>query len=320
MKVYEAYELAIKMGISKDPRSEDDIEGILKEAREKYDDTPDEDKELFDMERLWNPYADCRFSYGEDQARDIDADTMMWGVDIGSAEVILADRLREKGQRIDALIGHHPLGKSRTLFPQVMGMQADMFESIGIPINIGEGIMRPRTEEVLRNMMGLNYNQAADAARLLDIPLMNIHSAADNMVQDYLTNLMDETRPRTLGDITNALMKEPEYRIAAKSNSLPKIMVGNKDSRCGKVLVKMTGGTSFSKDMYEPLARAGIGTVVCMHFPESHYDSAREAHVNLVISGHMSSDSLGINLICDGWADHGIDVIPCSGFTRCPRN
>ncbi len=319
MKVYEAYELAIRMGMSKDPRSQEEVQRVLDEAREKYDDTSDEDKELFDTERLWNPYADCRFSYGADAAKDIDAERLMWGVDVGPSEVILADRLREKGQRIDALVGHHPLGKSRTLFPQVMGMQADMFESEGVPINIAEGIMRPRTDEVLRNMMGLNYNQAVDAARLLDIPLMNIHSAADNMVQDYLTNFFEQERPRTLGDITKALMKEPEYRLAAQSNSWPKIMVGSKDSRCGKVLVKMTGGTSFSKDMYKPLADAGIGTVVCMHFPESHYDAAREAHVNLVISGHMSSDSLGINLICDGWADHGIDVIPCSGFTRCAR-
>ncbi len=320
MKVYEAYELAIRMGMDKDPRPEEELRRILDEAKEKYDETPDEDKELFDEERLWNPYADCRFSYGADAARDIDADTMMWGIDVGPAEVILADRLREKGRRIDALVGHHPLGRSRTLFPQVMSMQSDMFEYNGVPINIAEGIMRPRTDDVLRNMMGLNYNQAADAARLLDIPLFNVHTAADNMVQDYLTNFIEQENPRTLGDITKALMREPEYRIAAKSNSLPRIMVGSKDSRCGKVLVKMTGGTSFSKDMYKPLADAGIGTVIGMHFPENHYDAAREAHVNLVISGHMSSDSLGINLICDGWADHGIDVIPCSGFTRVERN
>ena len=319
MKIYEAYEMAIKLGMSEDPRPEREIREIFEAARREYDSAGDSEKELFDPERLWNPYEDCRFSCGSEEARDMDAETFMWGIDIGTGEVLLADRLREKGRRIDALVGHHPLGSSRVLFPKVMSMQADMYHSAGVPINVAEGIMGPRTDEALRNMMGVNHNQAVDAARLLGIPLFNIHSAADNMVQAYLTRLFESREPRTLGDIVDVLMGEPEYRIAARSNARPKIMVGRKDSRCGRILCKMTGGTSGPKSMYEALSRAGIGTVVGMHFPDSHYDAAREANVNLVVSGHMPSDSLGINLICDRWADHGISVIPCSGFIRCER-
>lgn len=316
MKVYEAYELAIKLGMSKDPRPREEIDLALSEARKRYDSS--DDKELFDEEALWNPYQDCRFSNMAAESKDIDADTLMWGIDITTGEVLLADRLRGK-RRIDALVAHHPIGRSRVLFPEVMSMQADMYHSVGVPINVAEGIMGPRTSEALRNIMGVNHNQAVDAARLLGIPLFNIHSAADNMVQDYLTNLFDQSRPRTLDDIITVLMKEPEFREAAKSNARPKVMVGRGDNRCGRILCKMTGGTSGPKSMYEALSRAGIGTVVGMHFPESHYDAAKEANVNLVVSGHMPSDSLGINLICDAWADHGIDVIPCSGFIRCSR-
>ncbi len=320
MKVYEAYRMAIELGMSKDPRPEDEVKRVLEEAEREFDKADDDAKELFDRERLWNPYQDCRFSYGSKEAEDIDAETLMWGIDIGTGEVLLADRLREKGRRIDALVAHHPLGSSKVLFPEVMSMQADMYHSCGVPINVAEGIMGPRTDEALRNIMGVNHNQAVDAARLLGIPLFNVHSAADNMVQWYLTELFERERPRTLGDIVSVLMREPEYREAAKSNARPKIMVGRKDARCGKVMCKMTGGTSGPKSMYEALARAGVGTVVGMHFPESHYDAAREANVNLVVSGHMPSDSLGVNLICDRWEDHGISVIPCSGFIRCSRN
>ena len=74
------------------------------------------------------------------------------------------------------------------------------------------------------------------------------------------------------------------------------------------------------KEIYEKFAIAGVGTVVGMHFPESHIEEARKNNINIVISGHMSSDSLGINLICDVWEREGIDVIPCSGFTRHSRN
>jgi len=318
MKIQEAYRLAVETGMSKDIRSKEDLDAILKDAGKAYSSLPDDRKELYDTERLWNPYADTRLSYCADE--DIEAVRMMWGIDIGPAEVILADRLREKGETVSAVVAHHPLGTARTRFPEVMKVQEDMYCEVGVPINIAEGLMRPRMDEVFRNVMGLNYNQAVDAARLLGISIMNIHSPADNMVQAYLTEFFEREQPRTLGDLTDCLYKEPEFRFAAKCNSPPTIAVGSRGNRCGKIMCKMTGGTSSPATIYEKLADAGIGTVVAMHFPDNHYEEARKNNVNLVISGHMSSDSLGVNLICDEWERHGIEVLPCSGFTRYSRN
>ena len=39
----------------------------------------------------------------------------------------------------------------------------------------------------------------------------------------------------------------------------------------------------------------------------------------MVVSGHMSSDSLGINLIADEWQKKGLGVLPCSGLIRVSR-
>ncbi len=320
MKLYEAYELAIRTGMSADPRPDSEVRKVLDDARESYEKMPDDRKELFDPERLWNPYQDCRFSVMAEEAKEIEAETLMWGVDIGAAEVLLADRLREKGKAISAVVGHHPIGTARTCFPEVMWMQADMYHGAGVPINVSEGLMKGRMDEVLRGVMGSNYNQGADAARLIGIPLFNVHSPSDNMVQRHMEQMFEESDPRTLGDLIDRLYREPEFRQAAKYNSPPKIMVGTKDGRCGKILCKMTGGTSGPKEIYEKLAQAGVGTVVGMHFPESHLEEARKSNVNLVISGHMSSDSLGINLICDVWEKEGIGILPCSGFTRFSRN
>lgn len=320
MKIYEAYELAIRTGMENDPRPDSEVRKVLEDAREAYDKLPDDRKELYDPERLWNPYADCRFSVMAEESRELEAERMMWGIDIGPAEVLLADRLREKGETISAVVAHHPLGTARTCFPEVMWMQCDMYHEAGVPINVSEGLMKGRMEEVLRGVMGSNYNQAADAARLLGIPLFNVHSAADNMVQRYMTGMFERSEPKTLGDIVDTLYTEPEFRLAARYNSPPKIMVGSKGSRCGRIVCKMTGGTSGPKEIYEKFAQAGVGTVVGMHFPESHLEEARKNNVNIVISGHMSSDSLGVNLICDVWEREGIDVLPCSGFTRFSRN
>ena len=320
MKVYDAYRMAIEAGMSKDPRPQSEVRRVLDRAKETYDGLPADRKDIYDMERLWNPYADSRFSALSEEAKDIEADTMMWGIDIGPAEILLADRLREKGRTVSAVVAHHPIGIARTRFPEVMNVMPDMFHSVGVPINVAEGLVAPRRDEVLRGVMGSNYNQGADAARLLGIPLFNVHSPADNMVQDHLTRLMEEKCPYRLKDVVDALYTQPEMREAARCNSPPTIMVGSEESRCGKVMCKMTGGTSFSKETYEKLADAGVGTVVAMHFPDSHYEEARKNNINLVISGHMSSDSIGVNLICDVWEREGIDVLPCSGFTRFSRN
>ncbi|WP_400240108.1 hypothetical protein [Methanomethylophilus alvi] len=320
MKIYDAYKLAIQTGIDHDPRPRSEIDLVLSKAKKAYDALDDDKKELFDTESLWNPYYDCRFSWGEDIAKEKEAQRLMWGVDISTAEVLLADRLREKGEEIDAVVCHHPLGKSRNPFPKVMWMQTDIYHDCGVPINVAEGLMKPRMDEVLYNVGGDNFNRAADAARLLGIPMFNIHSAADNMVQEYLENKIKEAEPKRLQDVIDLLMTEPEYRYTAKLNDPPKIIIGDKESRCGGIIAKMTGGTSGPTGIYEELAKAGVGTIVGMHFPNSAVEACRKCHMNMIISGHMSSDSLGINLICDVWEKHGIEVFGTAGFSRFSRN
>ena len=81
----------------------------------------------------------------------------------------------------------------------------------------------------------------------------------------------------------------------------------------------MTGGTSGPKDIYEKLAQAGVGTAVFMHIPEAHLEEARKHHLNVVIAGHVASDSLGMNLLADQLEERGVKVTPCSGFIRARR-
>ena len=317
MRLIDCYKLAIEAGMKNDPRPKSEIDRILNDSKETYDKLEDDKKEFYDLERLWNPYADSRLSFGD---HDTKVNKLMWGIDIGTGEIVLADRLREKGTDISAVVGHHPLGLGRSPFPEVIGMQADMYHYAGIPINIAEGLIDKRVDEVHRSVMASNYNQSVDAARLLNIPLMNIHTPADNMVQRFLEDLFKKEDPKYVGDIIDLLMTIPEYRIASKQNSPPEIIAGKKKGRAGKIIFKMTGGTSGPKEIYEKMADAGVGTAVGMHFPDSHIDEAKKYNINIVIAGHMSSDSLGINLIADIWEKKGIETIPFSGLIRVSRN
>ena len=81
----------------------------------------------------------------------------------------------------------------------------------------------------------------------------------------------------------------------------------------------MTGGTSGSEDAYSKLATAGVGTLVVMHIGEKHRKEAEKNHVNVIIAGHMASDSLGMNLILDEIAKQGVEILTCSGLTRVQR-
>ena len=316
MKLSDAYRLAIETGRKNDPRPVSEVEKVLSDAKESYDKTDAEKRQYFDQERLWNPYADSRFSFGD---KDAEVSKVMWGIDIGTGEVLLADRLNEKGAGIGAVVAHHPLGLARTPFPEVMWLQTDMYCSAGVPVNVAESLMGPRVEEVLRAVLPANYNQAVDAARLLNIPIMNIHSPADNCVQRFLEKEFEDDPAYRVSDIIDHLMRIEEFQRATKFNSAPKVVVGSKSARCGKVIFKMTGGTSGPKEIYEALAHAGVGTVVGMHFPESHIEEAKKHHINMVVSGHMASDSLGVNIIADEWQKNGLEVLPCSGLIRVSR-
>ncbi len=320
MKIYDAYRMAIEAGMKRDLRPQSEVRKILEDAQAVYDSLPEDRKELFDPERLWNPYADSRFSFGSDVAKEIEAHRFMWGIDITPSEIMIADRLRERGERIDAVIAHHPNGTSKTPFPEVMMQMTAMFRNMGVDADKAHELVKDRMDQVLRNMQGFNYNQTADAARMFNIPFFNIHAPADNMVEEYMVKKMEELQPNTLQDIVDSLYSEPEVRAATRSNSPPIILAGKPDDECGKIMVKMNGGTSYSKETYQALADAGVKTIIAMHYPDDHYDKAKEAGINLIISGHMASDSIGVNLICDLWEKEGIEVIPCSGFTRFSRN
>ncbi len=115
-------------------------------------------------------------------------------------------------------------------------------------------------------------------------------------------------------------MEIPEYHDAARLNAGPRILVGSRRRKAGKIFVDMTGGTDGAKDIYESLAHGGINTVVGMHLSEEHRKEAEKHHVNVVIAGHIASDTFGMNLLLDSVLfGEQVTVLECSGFRRFPR-
>lgn len=317
MNIQEIFDLAIETGIDNDPRGRAKIERILKKQKEEYKELPEKKKKDFDTDKLSNPYSDSGIHYGVENK---DVKRILVGIDIGPAEVLLAKELERQGKKIDLIIAHHPEGKALTNLHEVMDIQTDVLEQAGVPANISEKIMEDRLRQVSQGISAINHYQAVDTARLMDIPLMNIHTPADNSVWKFVSDYIAKKKPETVGEIIEALKEIPEYKEASERNAGPVIFAGSERSRAGKIVVTgMTGGTSGSEKIYEKMGQYGIGTEIGMHIPEKHREEAAKHYMNIVIAGHMASDSLGLNLIMDKLEDSGIEIIPCSGYIRHKR-
>jgi putative NIF3 family GTP cyclohydrolase 1 type 2 len=181
--------------------------------------------------------------------------------------------------------------------------------------------MEGRAKEIERRLMPANHARSVDAARLLNLPFMCLHTPADNMVANHLQNLFDDKKPYRLEDIIELLRDIPEYRNAEKYNAGPKILLGSDTRKAGKIFVDMTGGTEGARDILRSLSQSGVNTVVGMHMSEEHRKEAEQHHINVVIAGHIASDNLGLNLLFDRViGDRQIGMLECSGFGRVLRN
>lgn len=317
MKLTDIYQAAIECGIKNDPRGEKEIKRLLSIEKKKFDKLDAKEKESFDPEKLVNPYADSRISY--DSGEKVQG--VLVGIDVDTAEMLLADRLREKGEKINAVIAHHPVGLAYAKFYEVMDMQADIFSSFGVPISASEDLTEKRKKDVGEKVMASNHFKAVDSARLLNFSLMNFHTPADNCVASFLQSRFDREKPSDLGAIIDMLMEEKEYSEAAKRGAGPVILVGGKERRVKKVMVDMTGGTEGAKEIFAKLSAAGVDTMVGMHFSDEHKKAIQAANMNAVIAGHIASDNLGVNIVLDHVEKkHGaLKVCEAGGFIRVKR-
>lgn len=317
MKLREMYDTAVGMGIEADPRGRKGVESYLAMTKRRFDALPEYRKAVFDKEELTNPFIDTRVYVGDP---DTEVGCIMAGIDMNVGEVLLADRLREKGHTVDAIYTHHPEGWGLVKLDKVMEMQADIWASFGVPITAGEMLMDERRTEVRRRLMPANADQAIDAARLLGIPFFSAHTPTDNLVTRHLTRFFAEREPLLVDDVCKLLYEIPEYRLAAQKGAGPYITDEIAGKRAGRVFVDMTGGTEGPVKIIEKLADTGVGTIVGMHMGPELFKAADEHNVHVVIAGHMSSDSLGINLLMDEYERHGVKITPTSGLIRVRRD
>lgn len=285
MKLSHFYSQVIKFGKERDPRKKSRI----------------------------SSFEDTALLYGEP---DTEIKKIMVGIDIDTGELLLADRIR-KAEGLDLVISHHPEGRAHAAFYEVMQLQVDMLVRVGIDKKVAQALIDERKFEVERKVLPQNHMRSTDAARLLDMPFMCVHTPADNHAASFIENLMQKEKPKKVEGILDILAGIPEYKEAAGENSGPRIILGNPRRAVGKIFVEMTGGTEGPKEAYDKMYKRGIRTLVSMHLSEEHFKKVKDANLNVVIAGHISSDTLGLNLLLDRIEkEEKLETINCSGFRR----
>src|SRR5438093_7610563 len=224
-------------------------------------------------------------------ARDVRK--VLFGIDVDAADLLFA---KEKGY--DLVIAHHPTGGSAVLgLPEVFAKHASILTSHGVPKEAADAAVQEMQEEREPRVHAENYDHLPSMARMIGIGLMCIHNPCDEIgrrVMDEALRAQLPEKPR-VRDAVAVLESMPEFRSA-----LTRIVVrmGTTDHPLGKWAVHHGAGTNGGV----PVARAafdhGIDTVFYIHIDAGALRRLWEAYGragprNLVVTGHVASDSIG---------------------------
>jgi len=248
---------------------------------------------------------DCEITIPGDNIKKI-----LMGVDMDTPELLLAKQLG-----YDCVVTHHP----RNTHPEIGDVLDDhifKLEDLGMPRNKSQKLLAKTKESLSYRFHVANSRRSESAATLLEMPFISIHTPADliseAMVQEQLDTKFQDKPETKLADIVSALEEIGEYKNSVRK---PVIRVGSEDSYAGKIYVLMSGLTGPGADVLKAYFEAGVGTLVMMHIPEEDTKALKKHNTgNVIIAGHMSSDSLGMNKIAEKWEEHGVEVTMMSGI------
>ena len=144
----------------------------------------------------------------------------------------------------------------------------------------------------------------------MGLPLVGIHTPLDELGRQRLAEVAEGLpSDATVEELVRELSALPELSTAATE---VEIRAGTPENPIGKVAVLHGAGTNGGYPVAACAFRHGINTVVYIHCSETAARRLREEfpEKNLVVTGHIASDSLGINPFLTELEKRGLEVIP----------
>ncbi len=237
--------------------------------------------------------------------------TILFGIDIKAAELKLAADLG-----FDAAISHHPTGgTARLRFHEVLTRHVDQMVSAGVPRDQATSIIERVAESHRVTASMSNYDHEPSVARLLNMPYLNIHTPLDEVGRRRLQAAADERS----GDATvSELIAHLAGRFSefAHADTEIELRVGRLSNRVGRVVMSHGAGTNGGYPVAKAYFDHGVDTVIYIHCRPADSQRLIEEYGderNLIVTGHIVSDSIGINPYIARLRDAGAEVTAISG-------
>ncbi len=251
---------------------------------------------------------------------------ILFGIDVGVPELLVAKQLG-----CDAAVSHHPEGGQALLnFHNMLWRHADFLKEAGVPPDAADAAARRLSEAAEVQNHARNLDHAPSFARLLGMPYLNIHGPLDEIGRRRMVRALEENLARparqgdagvgagegpTVGDVVNALYTLPELASAPTRIA---IRLGSAKKQAGRVLVAHAAGTNGGFEVAKAAFDHGVGTVAYIHVSPAILERLAGLYGggrgNLVVTGHIASDLLGINPYIEALEKRGIEVIRASGL------
>ena len=153
-------------------------------------------------------------------------------------------------------------------------------------------------------------------ARLLALPFLNVHLPLDEYTRltivDAISRRQIAAPDASVADIAAAIGGLASFR---RSTVQPLVAYGYPDRPAGRVVVSIAAGTNGGFPVAAAYLRHAANTVVFMHVDPSDLDHLGRENVPgaLIITGHMSGDSVGIDAFVQELRRRGLEVETFSG-------
>ena len=216
---------------------------------------------------------------------------MLFGIDAGVPELLFAKQLG-----YDAVFAHHPQGGTAIVnFHQVFKRHIQQMVVAGVPLEEAAKAVDSRFGELEVEAHTRNYGHAVDVAKSLKMPYVNIHTPLDEVGRKRMTETVESgiRENSTVRDVVSSLEELPEFKNAVTEI---KIRLGKPENPAGKVVVSHGAGTNGGYEVANTYFKHGVGTVIYIHASPRELEKLKtEKGGNLIVTGHVASDSLGIN-------------------------
>ena len=234
---------------------------------------------------------------------------VLFGIDIDSSDLYYA-----KANGYDAVIVHHPQANIISS-NEVYKDHVKIMKKFGVPEEVAQKVIKNKYEELRISVQSKNYDDTISVAKMLKMPFLNIHQPLDEIGRRLMQEKVEEVcndEDATLKDVVEALSSFKEMQ-AARTNV--ELLVGDENKRSGKTVVAhgtyTNGGYAVANAYFEN----GIDTVIYIHISYSDYIKLKQENKgNIIVSGHIASDSVGINPFVEALREKGLEVTTIKGI------